>query len=242
MAEVTARERFECPACGGAAEWSPAKQALVCPFCGTVSPMQPGAAAEGAVKEHDLVAALRAIPRKRARLADRDALREVPELPGDLRLQARTRRADLRLLRLARARSLRRNQGADPPGERAAVQDQSGRGARKSARLVSQPLVCAEPFQEPRLHRHHPRALPALLDLRRAGRRAMDRRGRLLLLHDRDLPRLEGKQSDPPGAARPLGIRERRARSFLRRRTGARLARRAGGVTCAGSSLSRPKN
>ena len=62
MAEVTARERFECPACGGAAEWSAAKQSLVCPFCGTVSPMQPGAAAEGAVKEHDLVEALRAIP------------------------------------------------------------------------------------------------------------------------------------------------------------------------------------
>ena len=43
MAEVTARERFACPACGGAAEWSAAKQALVCPFCGTVSPMQPPA-------------------------------------------------------------------------------------------------------------------------------------------------------------------------------------------------------
>jgi len=62
MAEVTARERFACPACGGAAEWSPAKQSLVCPFCGTVSPMQPGSAAEGAVKEYDLVEALRAIP------------------------------------------------------------------------------------------------------------------------------------------------------------------------------------
>src|SRR4029434_4631112 len=62
MAEVTARERFECPACGGAAEWSPAKQSLVCPFCGTVSPMQPGAAAEGAVEEHDLVEGLRALP------------------------------------------------------------------------------------------------------------------------------------------------------------------------------------
>ena len=38
MSETTARERFECPSCGGAAEWSPAKQALVCPFCGTESP------------------------------------------------------------------------------------------------------------------------------------------------------------------------------------------------------------
>ena len=62
MSEVTARERFECPSCGGAAEWSPAKQALVCPFCGTVSPMQPPAAAEGAVQELDLVEALRAVP------------------------------------------------------------------------------------------------------------------------------------------------------------------------------------
>ncbi|HMJ06234.1 MAG TPA: zinc ribbon domain-containing protein [Chthoniobacterales bacterium] len=64
MADVTARERFECPACGGAAEWSPAKQALVCPFCGNVSPMQPPAASEGAVKELDLAEALSAIPER----------------------------------------------------------------------------------------------------------------------------------------------------------------------------------
>ncbi|MDQ6859734.1 MAG: zinc ribbon domain-containing protein [Verrucomicrobiota bacterium] len=63
MPEVTARERFECPACGGAAEWSPAKQALVCPFCGTVSPMQPDAAASKAtVREYDLVEAMRNLP------------------------------------------------------------------------------------------------------------------------------------------------------------------------------------
>lgn len=62
MSELTAQQRFECPSCGGAAEWSPAKQALVCPFCGTVSPMQPPAPNEGAVLEHDLAEALRAIP------------------------------------------------------------------------------------------------------------------------------------------------------------------------------------
>jgi hypothetical protein len=62
MNDLTAQARFECPACGGAAEWSPAKQALVCPFCGTISPMQPSAAAEGAVQEIDLAQALRAIP------------------------------------------------------------------------------------------------------------------------------------------------------------------------------------
>ena len=62
MGELTAQARFACPACGGAAEWSPAKQALVCPFCGTVSPMQPGASAGGGVQELDLASALRAIP------------------------------------------------------------------------------------------------------------------------------------------------------------------------------------
>lgn len=62
MAELTAQQRFECPACGGAAEWSAAKQALVCPFCGTVAPMQPDAESAGGVCEHDLVEALRNIP------------------------------------------------------------------------------------------------------------------------------------------------------------------------------------
>ncbi|MFN2477501.1 MAG: zinc ribbon domain-containing protein [Chthoniobacterales bacterium] len=63
MADVTAQQRFECPACGGSAAWSPAKQALVCTFCGTVSPMQPPAApAEGGVQELDLAEALSKMP------------------------------------------------------------------------------------------------------------------------------------------------------------------------------------
>lgn len=57
---VAAREKFACPACGGEAVWNPARSALVCPFCGTVSPAHIDAA--GAIVEHDLVAALRAIP------------------------------------------------------------------------------------------------------------------------------------------------------------------------------------
>ncbi len=59
--EITARERFECPSCGGAAEWSAARQALVCPFCGTVSPMQPPTDGSS-VREYDLAEALRNIP------------------------------------------------------------------------------------------------------------------------------------------------------------------------------------
>jgi hypothetical protein len=62
--EVTAREKFSCPACGGEAEWNPSKQALVCPFCGTTAPAQEQLqhSSPAAMVEHDLVAALRSVP------------------------------------------------------------------------------------------------------------------------------------------------------------------------------------
>jgi hypothetical protein len=60
MSEITARPKQNCPTCGAAAEWNPAKQALVCPFCGTTSPAKIDATAGGIV-EHDLVTALRGI-------------------------------------------------------------------------------------------------------------------------------------------------------------------------------------
>jgi len=60
---VTAREKFACPACGADAHWNPAKQALVCPFCGTESPATlQKRGAETIIVEHDLVAALRDVP------------------------------------------------------------------------------------------------------------------------------------------------------------------------------------
>jgi hypothetical protein len=64
MSEVLAQKKFSCPACGGEAQWNPAKKALVCPFCSTVSPVQVelGANGDEVIKEHDLVAALREIP------------------------------------------------------------------------------------------------------------------------------------------------------------------------------------
>ncbi|MDQ3814604.1 MAG: zinc ribbon domain-containing protein [Armatimonadota bacterium] len=58
MAEITASQKYSCPACGGEAQWNPSKNALVCAFCGTVSPMQPRADG-GPVQEHDLATALR---------------------------------------------------------------------------------------------------------------------------------------------------------------------------------------
>jgi ribosomal protein S27E len=62
VAEITAKSKFACPACGAEAQWNPAKQALVCPFCGTVSPMAPPKEGGGPIAEHDLVTALRSIP------------------------------------------------------------------------------------------------------------------------------------------------------------------------------------
>ena len=60
--EVTAREKFACPACGAQAEWSPSKQKLICPFCGTESPYQLNPSS-GAIEEIDLVKTLRELKR-----------------------------------------------------------------------------------------------------------------------------------------------------------------------------------
>jgi hypothetical protein len=64
MPDALARKKFSCPACGGEAQWNPARKSLVCPFCGTISPAQAELTASGqeTIVEHDLVAALRGIP------------------------------------------------------------------------------------------------------------------------------------------------------------------------------------
>lgn len=60
LSEVSAGQKLSCPACGGEAQWNPAKQALVCAYCGTESPYE--LKAGGEIVEHDLVAALQSIP------------------------------------------------------------------------------------------------------------------------------------------------------------------------------------
>jgi hypothetical protein len=64
MPDALARKKFSCPACGGEAQWNPAKKSLVCPFCGNTSPAQAELTATGeeTIVEHDLVTALRGIP------------------------------------------------------------------------------------------------------------------------------------------------------------------------------------
>lgn len=61
MSEIAAVVKHLCPACGAEANWNATKQALVCPYCGTVAPGE--LASDGStILEHDLVAALRAVP------------------------------------------------------------------------------------------------------------------------------------------------------------------------------------
>ncbi len=59
--EVSAREKFECAACGSDAHWNPSKSALVCPHCGTTNQatLDPQT---GNVRESDLASALRNLP------------------------------------------------------------------------------------------------------------------------------------------------------------------------------------
>jgi len=59
--ELTALEKFSCPACGAQAEWSASKHMLVCPYCGTESPAELDRDS-GKIVEHDLATALREIP------------------------------------------------------------------------------------------------------------------------------------------------------------------------------------
>lgn len=59
--EITAREKYACPSCGGEAQWNPAKQALVCPFCGTVSPAKLNSTGSVEIHENDLISALQNI-------------------------------------------------------------------------------------------------------------------------------------------------------------------------------------
>ncbi len=59
--EITAQQKFACPACGAQAEWNPSKQALVCPYCLAESPAT-RESATGEIVEHDLVSALNKMP------------------------------------------------------------------------------------------------------------------------------------------------------------------------------------
>ena len=94
------------------------------------------------------------MPDEAARLADREAHGAVPELQGGLGLRSRARRAELRVLRLAGARRLQGDQGADPAAEPAAVQGRRVAGARADPPLVREQVARAGRAEAPRAGRY----------------------------------------------------------------------------------------
>ena len=114
-----------------------------------------------------------------ARLADRAAQRAVPELPRGDGVRSGARRPELRVLRVAGAGGLPRDQGADPPAEPAAVQGHRHARCARDPALVREQVVRAGRAEAPCARRHGARPLHPVLDLRRAActARGAPRRG-----------------------------------------------------------------
>ena len=102
-------------------------------------------------------------------MAGRQADRAVPELQGRLGVRPGARRAELRLLRLAGARGLHGDQGADPAAGAAAVQGHRGAGPRADPPVVREQVVRAGQAEEQGARRSRARHLHPVLDVRRAG-------------------------------------------------------------------------
>ena len=218
MADVAALDKHPCAACGAQAQWNPSKQALVCGFCGTSAPFWRGCQ-PGAILELDLwVKALRKLPDEGARLARGAAVRPVPELQGRLGVRARSRRAELRLLRIPQA----------------GVQDDKIKAPIRPQSLL--PFKASEGDVREQMRRWY--ASPKWLAPNSLRKRALvdrvrgvyipywtfdahvicpwDAEARPLLLHDRIVPGQQGPPADAPGqCTRALGTSVRRSASFL---------------------------
>ena len=223
MTETLALAKFSCPSCGGEAVWNPGKQKLVCPFCGTESPAKLDP--HGAIVEHDLVVALRGVG-DAARGWQADSRQVKCQSCNAISVLEPARQAQhcefcgsTQLVPYEEAKPAFRPESVLPFRVRRI------RRARRDPRLVRQAVARAVRAQAPRAHRHRPRRLPSVLDLRCARRCRVDGRGRPLLLHDGNLRR-ERPDADAAGAARALGTRGRTAVAFLRRRSRLRIDRR----------------
>src|SRR5688500_1561360 len=136
----------------------------------------------------------------------------MPELPGNLGLRSRARRAALRLLWFIGACSIRTDEGADPAGEPARVQDPGDGSPGQSPRLVWVAMVRAECAEIARADGYRARTLHPVLDLRRTSACGVDRRVRLPLLRNAKLHRLAGAFANAAGSKDSLGPKRRRAR------------------------------
>ncbi len=168
------------------------------------------------------------------------ALGPVSELQGRVGLRSRSGRAELRFLRIPRARPVRRDQGADQAREPPPVQGHRAAGPRTDSALVREQVAGAEQAEGARARRSRARRLYPLLDLRRSRRVPVAGGGGALLLHDRDLPRQSGQAADAPGPARALGTGRGRGPALLRRRSHPRNPGRVAHAAEATSSRFQP--
>ena len=186
VADISALDKYPCAACGAQAQWNPAKQLLVCPFCGTAAPFTVDAAT-GAIEELDLAKALREMPdeergwQAEKRTVQCQSCKAVsvfdPERVGQ----------NCDFCGSPALVDYSGDQGADPAAEPAAVHRHGRQRPRADPQVVREQVARARQAQEPGARRSRARRLHSLLDVRRAGRVPVGRRGRPLLLHDRDL-------------------------------------------------------
>jgi hypothetical protein len=202
--EVTAREKFACPACGAQAEWSPSKQKLICPFCGTESPYQLNPSS-GAIEEIDLVKTLRELP---------DSLRGWQAEKRSVRCQScravmvfdPSRVAqNCEILWIAGPGGLQGTQGPDQPAEPAAV-SRGGHGRpRADPAMVREQVVRPGQAESAGARGHGARRLPAVLDVRRAGDVPWRAEAGHYYYTTETVPELAGPPRDSAGAARAMG-------------------------------------
>ena len=195
-------------------------------------------ASTGKVVELDLVKALRELPDEERGWQTARRSVQCQSLPRGHGVRSGARRPELRVLRLAGARRLPGDQGADPPAGRAAVQDRREPRARRHPPLVAQPSGSRPGrLARRRARRHGSQPLHSVLDLRRAGALPVDGRGRLLLLRRwcraataKGRPIMRQERRDALGA----GVRRGRSRSSTTSRCRGRRGCRS--ICCGRSS------
>ena len=183
--------------------------------------------ATGTVVEHDLFQGFAQRAARASAPAAARARRSCQECGANVVVPRRRDRDQVHLLRLVEgARAGGERERASAPSR--CCRSPSTRSAR-TRRSATGSASCGSARSDLKQHGQGAggrRRLRALLDLRRARRLVVDRRGRLLLLRDEEYTTQENGQTvteDAPGAAHPLGARLGPPRRRLRRRAGVRV-------------------
>ena len=212
---ASARQKFHCPACGAEANWNPAKQALICPFCGTESPATlTTVGADTVIVEHDLAAALRAIPdSSRGWQAPKTSVRcQSCQAISVFDAEMVGRRCDFcgstALVPYEEVKDPFRPESLLP----LKISETQARDLIRA--VVRPPMARAEQPEREGAHRHREGDLSSVLDVRRERRRAMVGRRRQVLLRAR---------RQPAGAEGQLDAGRRRDLACVRRRAGVRV-------------------